>query len=103
MVVFSPFQLSLHGLVFSLVFFSFKEPLTQSNSARMGTTQPPREGFCVCSASKADEKQGKHGARKYIVSHARNKSETYSCRSCYAWSSIMASTALSKRCSPPCP
>lgn len=64
--MFSPFQLSLHDLVFSLFFFSFKALLTQRVSARMGTTQPPREGFCVCSASKADERKGKRGARKSI-------------------------------------
>lgn len=52
---------------FSLVFLFFLSTFNSESRARVGTTHPPREVFCVCSASKTDERQDKHGARKFII------------------------------------
>lgn len=62
---------------YSLWFFFFFLIIFNSERRARVATQPPREVFCVCSASKTDERQGKHGARKFIisqvVSHAEEK------------------------------
>lgn len=57
--------------------FFFLNSFNSESRARVGTAQPPREVFCVCSASKTDERQSKHSARKFnipqLVSHAGEK------------------------------